>query len=640
MDIGGKFFFVATGLLPALIGATGCSRSSSLLSTSLQATQIFPGFTRNSTQTSQFQFSARGNTYTIATESAGTAFTFGGHWLYEPSGILPSAATGNQYVLLFSSNLVAGKNGNSGEAIFMSTSSDGVSFSAPTAILPISAASNICDIADARPVWDGSNWHVYIQALPGNYRTCNPANNVHNVVFEAMGPSLTQLSWVTTPGTNQAIPILQGSPSNIGIGEAMQWFDIASYASFPGQNFLASFNDWNSGGQLFTSLTPDGTSSLSAWSPQSSAYDNVMGLILPDVILAGARDTANQGLPAIALGANCLPSDGRYVYGRGIGFYPNFLAENAQSAGGQGTGEIANAFNVEGSLASVTSDSNGPRMSSPHIARNAFGALDASDTVDGSGNPVKVWRSLIFYNDAQMNRKSGDNCVGYTNWGSSDQRFSFSKLTITETPPPPPSSAPVLGPMTNSCSGSACTAFWQVQGATQCSYAGTTLNVTNGVTDPFSFGAGGGPFVGSEVLSCTGSGGTTQGTYVAVCDTGAAPGSCSYSGPFALTGSGPAPTLGGLSVSCDASTCTAVFQAQNASNCFYANTNEPGGADASSGQATFTFGGNDTLTVGPSGFTGTAQLLCVGPGGSTTGTYTASCAPDVNINQCVYTGPT
>jgi len=64
--------------------------------------------------------------------------------------ILPSSLTSYNYVMLFNSNVTANHGG--AESIYMNTSSDGLNWGTPTAIL--SRASNICDMIDARPIYD------------------------------------------------------------------------------------------------------------------------------------------------------------------------------------------------------------------------------------------------------------------------------------------------------------------------------------------------------------------------------------------------------------------------------------------------------------------------------------------------------
>ncbi len=92
-----------------------------------------------------FYSASRNVTYEVQSTKLSTALTFGGHWLYEPSVILPSALTGNQYVLLFSSN-----NGSS-QSIFMSTSTQpAAGFSSPQAVLGM-GGTNLCDMIGASP---------------------------------------------------------------------------------------------------------------------------------------------------------------------------------------------------------------------------------------------------------------------------------------------------------------------------------------------------------------------------------------------------------------------------------------------------------------------------------------------------------
>ncbi|MBI4478988.1 MAG: hypothetical protein HY651_03095 [Acidobacteria bacterium] len=174
-----------------------------------------------------FSFEARGRKYTVKTEALGTAFSMSGHWLYEPSVILPCALTGNKYVLLIARNKNSTHGQEEGEVITARTSTGPDNFASETTILDNSNVDNICDMIDARPIWDGSQWHIYVQAVPGTIAF--PCSSSVNNIYEAVGSSLNPpgaFEWVKVPGTNNAKAIISGtsgaSGDKPGIGELMQ----------------------------------------------------------------------------------------------------------------------------------------------------------------------------------------------------------------------------------------------------------------------------------------------------------------------------------------------------------------------------------------------------------------------------------
>lgn len=138
---------------------------------------------------------ARGRTYTItSTRMSGNAFSFPNHWLYETSVVLASPVTNNLNYLVFATN-VGDVSGD--QAIYAVSSSSPTSFGSPTLVLRASATSNLCDIIDTRPYWDGSQWHVYVQARQGYWSGSIPVcTDNRGVVFEATGSSLMSLQWV------------------------------------------------------------------------------------------------------------------------------------------------------------------------------------------------------------------------------------------------------------------------------------------------------------------------------------------------------------------------------------------------------------------------------------------------------------
>lgn len=368
----------------------------------------------------QFTVHSGSRTYTLTVSSQAGGFTFAGHWLYEMSAILPSAQTGYSYDLLFSSNLTAGS-GTSGEAIFLIKSSDGYTFTGtPTAVLEIDrpgSVSNICDMADARPIWDGSLWHVYVQAsvlTGGSCPTVGP-----NYIFEATGPSLYSLSWVKTPGTNNAQAIVTSRTlSGVGIGESQQWFYTGPYAgpgSFP---FLVEYNDWNytPGSQDFGYISANGTSSLYYWYNIVPAYSSGVSSLYPDVILGNSLDQASYGNPGLALGSDCT---GNAQRGRGLGFYGNLVSG----------GPPAGVF-VDGTFASSTPG----LITSVRFGRNEYGYLDPV-----SLTTPRVWNTLVYYNASdELNGVACPVPAIQSTWnnsghsGNPQSHIGVSKVTITE----------------------------------------------------------------------------------------------------------------------------------------------------------------------------------------------------------------
>lgn len=129
---------------------------------------------------------------------------FPNHAMYEPPVILPSALTNNQYIMVFTSNLIAGYGIQYGGAVFYSTSPNGVgNWTTPSVLIENITVDNICDMADARPVWDGSRWHIFIQAVTGNYKSgsCSPTNNVYESGwYAALESTVNRLELGTTTG--------------------------------------------------------------------------------------------------------------------------------------------------------------------------------------------------------------------------------------------------------------------------------------------------------------------------------------------------------------------------------------------------------------------------------------------------------
>jgi hypothetical protein len=343
--------------------------------------------------------------------------------MYQPSVITPSPVTGGQYVLLFNSNLVAQQPTSGGEAIFLSTSPNGFSsFTAPVPILSNlhDTVDNICDMADARAIWDGAIWHVYVQGVQGDYRA--GACSGPGVVFKATGPSLNELSWVKNPGTNSAKPILYYNGPGAGVGEDMQWFYTAPYGGPQSLPIMAIYNNWgfSSPGQMFSYLSADGET-VYYWYNASPGFTTIDAfsnmLVYPDAILAGAADTETEGNPGIGCQSVCRSADRRYEYTKGIAIFPDPVP---------GPRDPQDGRVALGPIESATNDEFGPRMFRPRLGRNEHGYIVADN-----GTP-KTWRSFLYYNDSRVNVRTTDGCGLYSRWYTADQRFSVSRLTIVE----------------------------------------------------------------------------------------------------------------------------------------------------------------------------------------------------------------
>lgn len=400
-------------------------------------------------QAASFSFysSSRNRTYTFQTDAVGTVVPFGGHGIYSPAAISPSAQTNNLWVLLFTANEVAGQDGRSGLGVYMSTSSSPTSgFSTPTEILSVGSLSNICDIAATRAIYvdSVSRWYVFVQALEGSLPTgCSyPGGSLGRgaIVIAATGPALNQLQWIVDPGTSNATALLYTTrpcpPGNgaCGIGQNYQLFNTVSDGGPSWIPLLTVYNDWSytSGGQQFGYLTdaPEGPwyywySVGGAWAPPGGTPFSLgvpnpyRGLTLqfPDAVLSNSLDAASLGNPGFAVGSGCdtRSSSGPYNYGTGIGFFDQPVPM---------LGAASDGIAVFGDLASTNSDSYGPRMFEPRLARNAHGYIAPS-----SLSP-RQWTTYLYYNDAQTGDSS--NKCGYPRWWSSDQRFAVSLVTITE----------------------------------------------------------------------------------------------------------------------------------------------------------------------------------------------------------------
>ena len=376
--------------------------------------------------TQWFSFSYGGRTYTVTTTFLSPVFTWdSSHWLYEPSVVLPSPQTNYQYVLLFSSGT-----GFRAQGIYATTSTSPTSFpSPPVKVLDIAATSNLCDMIDARPYYDGSMWHVYVQAI----ETCpgNPSALL-NAVYEATGATLGNLAWVCDYGSHaQKVITSVNQTSGIGIGEGQQWYNTGLYLGPASLPFTAIFNDWGYVGQdcrpfnpngsyncydycplcafngtdLFNYIGPNGTSPMYFWdyrqAPSAIMFNGGLAIFNPDVILGGSLDGPTAGNPAIGF-TNYSDQYGQQWPGA-IGFFPDPIP-----FGPYGNRSPQGGLYFPGYLEPWA-----PTMLAPRIARNPYGYLDP---VPGS-SPL-TWQTYFYYNDTRVK--------------GAGSRFSVSSLTITQ----------------------------------------------------------------------------------------------------------------------------------------------------------------------------------------------------------------
>jgi len=389
----------------------------------------------------QFTFAARGRHYTVKTEKFDDpALTMTGFWTYQPSVVLPSPLTGNKFVLLLNRNRVNGIGQTSGELITARVSNDPISFGSETTILDNRDVDNICDMIDARPIWDGSQWHIYVQAVEGNFSVFPCSSSVNNI-YEAVGSSLNPPStfqWVKIPGTNHAKVIIAGSGS-AGIGEDLQWFNPSPYG-LPGFRFMVTFQDWGCSAfaecnhAIWSYRSQDGIT-YSFWygpnpfadPPETAPYLTLAGFsnfryTWPDAIFLGSLDAARKGNPGIGFSSICYegpPADHKYQYAKWIGFFNNPSRVPTTSP------QSAEAF--QGELEGVSSDSHGPRMFRPKVARNEYGYIPPQSR---RGYP-RTWITYLYYTSTQININAGDNCDGYSRRYSTNS-IGVSRLTITE----------------------------------------------------------------------------------------------------------------------------------------------------------------------------------------------------------------
>jgi len=389
----------------------------------------------------QFSFSARGHTYdvTVSTPSPISGLGNAGRGIYEGSLILPNSHMSSNYALLFTGNNTT-YNFNSGESIFMQTSSDGTDWGSASAIIGL--APNLCDMADARPIWDDTAgfWRVFIQALAYDGESCGTDNEI----YEATGSSLTSLSWYGSGGNATSLGSDAGSP---GIGEQMQWFNTTNYDGPSSYPIMYFYNDWNfsdpdytycptctgNGTDMFAYVTPDAESAFYFWyyTSAASALANNTGcggtgdacymLFYPDVMLGGTEDQSTLGPPAFAFYSDCASNS---QYGRGVGFFPTPVPNNDSSP------SLPGQF-VDGTFSSSVSG----LIVSVRIGRNEYGFLDKT-----SSSP-NTWQTLIVYNASD--EVSGTSCpipsigtsdhnTGGSGSSSPSAAWSVSTVTITE----------------------------------------------------------------------------------------------------------------------------------------------------------------------------------------------------------------
>lgn len=408
------------------------------------------------TASQTFTISARGRTYTVTT-TAGyqKVFEWDGHWLYEPSVVLPSAGTNGYYYLVFASN--RNYQDSHDESIMASGSTAPYAFpSPPTDVLPISYTSNICDIADARPFWDGSNWHVYVQGAewvgsccPGKSTSCTGVA----YVFEATGSTLTNLGWVYDSYPHAQRIVTPRLTTGAGIGEALQWYDTASYSGDPSNPVLQTYNDWGYYGQdcqpfnpsgsyncysycpncafngtdVFGYLSPSGTLPQYWWYYREVAYGPTSGpsgsfpaTINPDVILGNDLDVSTLGNPGIGAVSRCITTADIHGHIRGLGFYNDPVPYPGRSPqGGQFVDGQWETFATDFGIGEA-------RGFSPRFARNSAGYLDPVS------NSPKTWSTFVYYNDAMTAGSNGCPNYGASGAWQGSQWFSVSSVTITE----------------------------------------------------------------------------------------------------------------------------------------------------------------------------------------------------------------
>lgn len=397
-----------------------------------------------------FSYESRGRKYTIKTVANTQNYVsfppLQRHWLYKPSVTKVQQADGSfKWIMLFAANTQSGVGHipvrNNSEAIFISESSNGVSFTQPTLLLNM--ATNLCDMAGAATVFDGSQWHIFTQAVMRTSSNSDCGTTLLNArIFEAVGGNQYGLrdqfgqSLVSWRGGNEsATPLISsiGGSATAGIGEAQQWFRAEPHSSGRLNGFV---NDWAlpaGGNQLFFSL-----SHLDNTIFQEQGFDvansNVPGaeyeLATPDVILNGSFDEAILGKPALGFQSSCEQQSDAIERPHGVGFYPSLPPSDP-----------SDARYFVGELESGTG-----RMFRPRFARNPYGTLD----LDPSSTPTrKVWKTFIYYNDQKVRTICGAGVDPFPKPGNQNpayHRFAVSEIEIWEEAIPAPPAITEMSP--------------------------------------------------------------------------------------------------------------------------------------------------------------------------------------------------
>lgn len=369
-----------------------------------------------------YEFTARGRTYTVTTQSVGEAMQLSaGYSTYEASVLLPDAVTGNQYLLLLNTNLVA-PDGKHGEGIFLYGSSTPTNFSLVGKLVDNTSVNNICDMIDARPIWDGTEWHVYVQARSGTYPTgsCESVNNV----YEAYGPSLSPgaLHWVTVPGNpGEAQEIITGLSGSAGIAETFQWYNPSQ--GIPGWNFMNTYFDWTQGPSVESYLSQNDSTYYYWYGPDPApafpaAGGFTSGTVDPDAVLGGSLDASTLGDPGIGFSSVCNQYEPIFQYTVALGFFDN------------PTWDVTTAPRtsqaVPGDLDSVNWTDFGPASFRPRLARNEFGYVPSSNP----GGYPRTWTTYVYYTYTGIQDNAP--CNTYNYYQTTTNAIGATQITITE----------------------------------------------------------------------------------------------------------------------------------------------------------------------------------------------------------------
>lgn len=360
-----------------------------------------------------------GRTYTITSTQMGNAFDWGKRGIYS---FAPIHVPDGSYALVYTSCAQPGSACNvSTEGLYVATSPNGTTnWTLPTSPV-LGLPPGATDMAAARAVNFNGTWYVYVQALI----------SWGDVIWYASGPSLTSLTWASSP-------IVQSPSSGTGIGESHQWFNTAAYGGLQDYTVFGVFNDWNYalGGDEFAALLVNGTQllsgsctndpSLNCWyGPLAPALYNGSSIVYPDVILSGSTDAASYGDISFTLGDGCFSQQEAYRPVVGLGFY------NAPYPYANGTYynySPITIYNSNPGYSSVVIETSGVNNSGfrPRFARNQYGYIDP---VPGS-NP-RQWTTYVYYTSNQVGQNSDTGC-NYTTWTTVDSIVGVTLVTITE----------------------------------------------------------------------------------------------------------------------------------------------------------------------------------------------------------------